>query len=493
MNVWSAEKFARGEINTWPFEHEHILGFRGTSREIFFPKEHSSSMKNLPGGRDKKLASVLRTRYLIPANNNGNTGRSSFQSWKKWYVTKLKDEEGLSDKEAERVWKEFLEAGKQSRDPSYDEKLDTRKAGNFFAPRNVVEEKGYYRPDAEERILLRAYLPAEKVTLVNRLKNRENIRCDSLEMIRREYTKEEFREQCRIATQGKRNERVQYVTADLSLENVKGVEDRSCSESFVSLSDYVMWLKKECVWEMDKFALPVKAHDDVEEEMQFLKDLEYELEKIKYYLKEIDRNAHRVREITEQIQEKYDNDWRRFREPRKSELNATEAFLTSLEKCVTGRDVKGPGYPEVRKHLYELLEKQADYFSSRDSSPWSRGQKSDLESRFKETSLSGVEELFRNIDSHLELAQGIETEIEEIRSEEKQKLNQNSWNEEQYEKERRIEHKIDARLAKEILKLPNLSSLEHEADQKRRKAAEEKQKVSNGGNPPGNNFLGLEI
>lgn len=493
MDVWSAEKFARGEIDTWPFEHEYILAFRGTSREIFFPREHSSSVKDYPGGKDKKLASVLNTRYLIPMNNNGNTGQSSLEAWKEWYMDKIKREEGLTDEEAERVWKEFLEAGKENRDPMFDEKMDTREPGNFFAPRNVVEEKGYYRPEAEESILLKVYLPTELVTVINRLKNRDNIRCDSLELMERHYTKEEFREQCRIATQVRNNEQLQYATADLDLKYIKGIEDKACSESFVSMMDYVRWLKKECVWEMDQFSISVKAHDDVEEEMQFLKELEYGVEKIKYYLKQMDEQAHSVKDITEKIREEYDDDWRRFREPRKAELSNTAQFLRTTERCLTGQDLKGPGYPEARKELYELLEKQTQYFSSRNDSAWNQGIKQGLETRFKEKNVSNVRELFRSLDNYLDTAQNIEEEIEEIRKEEKQKINREDWNEEQYEKERRLEQKIERRLAKEIIKLPNIKALKQEIDKKRKKAEKEREQVSNGDNPPQNNYLGINV
>lgn len=493
MNVWSAEKFARGEIDTWPFEHEYILAFRGTSREIFFPREHSSSMKNLPGGKDKKLASVLNTRYLIPANNNGNTGENSLQAWKSWYINNIKQEEGLTDEEAERVWEEFLEAGKENRDPMYDEKMDTREAGNFFAPRNVVEQQGYYRPEAEESILLKVYLPTELVTVINRLKNRDNIRCDSLELMRRNYSKEQFREECRIATQVRNNEQLQYATADLNLKYVKGIEDKACSSSFVSLSEYIQWLKKECVWEMDQFSLSVKAHDDIEEEMEFLQELEYSIEKLKYYLEEMDKQAHNVKDITEKIKEKYDNDWKKFREPRVAELSNTVQFLAAVEKCLTGKDMKGSGYPESRKALYQMLEKQTSYFTSRDNSKWNQEIKQDLETRFSEKNVSNVRELFGNLDSYLNIVQNIEEEIEEIRKEEKQHLNREDWDEEHYEKERRLEQKIERRLAKEIIKLPNIKGLEEEIDQKRRKASREKEEVSNGDNPPRNNYLGIKV
>lgn len=493
MSVWSAKKFARGEIDTWPFEHDYILAFRGTSREIFFPREHSSSMKDYPGGKDKKLASVLNTRYLIPMNNNGNTGQSSLEAWKEWYINKIKQEEGLTDEEAERVWKEFLEAGKENRDPKYDEKMDTREPGNFFAPRNVVEEQRYYRPQASESILLKVHIPTQLVTVINRLKNQDNIRCDSLELMKRNYTKEEFREQCRIATQVRNNEQLQYATADLNLKYIKGIEDQACAEGFVSLMDYIRWLKKECVWEMDQFSISVKAHDDVKEEMQFLKELEYGLEKVKYYLKKMDKQAHNVKDLTEKIKQKYDDDWRRFREPRKAELTDTVQFLTTAEKSITGKDMKGPGYSEVRKQLYELLEKQTKYFSSRNNSEWSKGYKEDLETRFSEKNTSNVRELFRNLDSYLNTTQNIEKEIEEIRKEEKHKINREDWNEEQYEKERRFEQKIERRLAKEIIKLPNIKALSSEIDEKKQKAQREHEQVSKGENPPRNNYLGIEV
>lgn len=493
MSVWSAEKFARGEIDTWPFEHEYILAYRGTSREIFFPREHSSSMKNYPGGKDKKLASVLNTRYLIPMNNNGNTGQNSFEAWKEWYIQEIKEDEGLNDEEAQRVWKEFLEAGKENRDPMYDEKMDTREAGNFFAPRNVVEEQGYYRSQASESILLKVHIPTELVTVINRLKNRDNIRCDSLELMKRNYTKEEFREQCRIATEVRNNEQLQYATADLDLKYIKGIEDKACDQGFVSMMDYVRWLKKECVWEMDQFSISVKAHDDVEEEMQFLKELEYGLEKIKYYLKQMDRQAHKVKDLTEKIKQKYDDDWRRFREPRKAELRNTVQFLRTTEECLTGKDLKGPGYPQARKQLYELLEKQTEYFSSRNSSEWSKGYKQDLETRFSEKNISNVRELFRNLDNYLDTVENIEEEIEEIRKEEKQKINREDWNEQQYEKERRLERKIERRLAKEIFKLPNIKALNTEIDEKRRRSEKEREQVSKGENPPRNNYLGIKV
>ncbi|AOV94725.1 hypothetical protein AQV86_02255 [Nanohaloarchaea archaeon SG9] len=493
MSVWSAEKFAEGEIDTWPFEHDYILAYRGTSREIFFPREHSSSMKNYPGGQDKKLASVLNTRYLIPTNNNGNTGQNSFEAWKEWYMNKIKQEEGLTDEEAHRVWKEFLEAGKENRDPMYDEKMDTREPGNFFAPRNVVEEKGYYRPQASESILLKVHIPTDLVTVVNRLKNRDNIRCDSLELMERNYTKEEFREQCRIATQLRNNEQLQYATADLDLKYVRGVEDKDCSEGLVSIMEYVRWLKKECVWEMDRFSISVKAHDDIEEEMQFLKEMEYRIEKLKYYLKQMDRQAHNVKDLTEKIREEYDDNWRRYRAPRKSELKETVQFLRTAEKSLTGQDMKGPGYPEVRKQLYELLEQQTKYFSSRDNSKWSKGYKQDLETRFNEKNISNIRELFRNLDTYLDTAQIIEEEIEEIRKEEKQKIKREEWEEDQYEKERRLEQKIERRLAKEATKLPNIKALKQEIDEKRRKAEKEQKQVSKGENPPKNNYLGLKV
>jgi hypothetical protein len=493
MSVWSAKKFAGGEIDTWPFEHDYVLAFRGTSREIFFPREHSSSLKNLPGGKNKKLASVLNTRYLIPMNNNGNTGQSSLEAWKEWYIQEIKEQESLNDEEAERVWNEFLEAGKENRDPKYEEKMDTREAGNFFAPRNVVEQQGYYRSEASESILLKVHIPTELVTVINRLKNRDNIRCDSLDLMKRNYKKEEFREQCRIATQVRNNEQLQYATADLNLKYIKGIEDQACADGFVTVMDYVRWLKKECIWEMDQFSISVKAHDDVEEEMQFLKELEYGLEKLKYYLKQMDKQAHNLKELTENIKQKYDDEWRRFREPRKAELSNTVQFLTTTEKCLTGEELKGPGYPKARKHLYEILEKQTEYFSSRDNSERNKGYKQDLETRFKEKNVSSIRELFRNLDSYLDTVQNIEEEIEEIRKEEKQKINREDWNEEQYEKERRLEQKIERRLAKEIIKLPNIKSLSKEIDEKRRKAQKEREQVSEGENPPRNNYLGIEV
>lgn len=493
MPPWSARKFANGEIDTWPFEHEYIEAYRGTSREIFFPKEHSSSMKNLPGGRDKKLASVLNTRYLIPMNNNGNTGETSFQSWKKWYISKLKDEEGLNQESAERVWKEFLKSGKENRDPKYDEKLDTREPGNFFAPRNVVEQKGYYRPESTESILLKVYIPTQLVTVINRLKNQDNIRCDNLELMKRHYTKEEFREQCRIATQVQNNEQLQYATADLNLKHVKAIEDKECSSKPVSVSEYVKWLKKKCVWEMDQFSISVKAHNSIEEELNFLKEFEYSLEKVKYYLKQIDAEAHNVKETTDKIKSKYGDKWTKYRESRTSELSSTTSFLETLDNCLTGNELKGPGYPQTRKQLYQQLEKQTEYFSSRNNSEWSKGVKNDLETHFAEQNVANTQELFRNIDSYLKTVQRIEEEIENIRTEEKKRGNQDNWSEEEYKKERRIEHKIESRLAKEIEQLPNLKNLEEEIKKKRKKAEKEYQKLNNGENPSRTNYLGIKV
>jgi len=492
MDAWSARKFAQGAINTWPFEHEYILAYRGTSREIFFPKEHSTSQKRYSGGRDIKLASVLKTRYLIPENSNGNSREDPFESWKKWYIQEAK-EEGLDKDEAENAWREFLKADREKRNTRYDEQLDARQAGNFFAPRIVVEENSYYRPDKTEDILLKVMLPTNKVTVINRLPSSDNIRSESLSDIRDLYTKQQFREECRAATQqrnNKTNERIQYATGEIGLENLEGVEDRECAEQFVSLGNYIRWLRKECVWEMEKFSFTAQAESSIKSQIEFLDELEHLLRKADYYLEILDEERRRFIEIINEHGQRPPE----YKARRREELKAAKNFFSTAIRCMEedAEGIKGPGYTQVRKNIYRLLEKQTNYFSSRDRSAWNRNTDQSLEARFNLDNVSGSEDLFKRIPEFRSTIESLEEEIEEIRQEEESRAKHKEWDRKELEDERDFELKVDRRLADGIFEMPNLVGISDHIEENYRDLDKELSELKKGV-PERSVYLGREM
>lgn len=476
--AWHPSLFREGKIDTLPFEHEYVIAYRGTAREIFFDFDTSSGMRGESGG-GFSYRSVLKQGYLNPENTYWS--ESEYQSkpyskWRKEWMEKVVAE-GISEGEAENIWEKYMDLMSQISDPenavkefeSYlssrglagersklipEERMNIKKPGVFFGDWEVAK---YYSRSERNGVILETRMPKSNLSVIVRPPDRDNPSSVNRDMefrnereLERKIGKDEFRRLCGRSVREPSNEIVQYVwRSELSLEHVSGVYDPAVSENEVilALSDYVRDLKRQEVLKMKDISFMAEEEAEIDEEINVLRNSENRLRLLLHYLKGIEEGYRQVAETISAVKSEEGDAWlkamRSDRNSFRTEISRIRRGLLQIEKNLAGDvDPDAEGYSSVLAELVRFLEEEtgAD-IRNRECAKIDELGDIDLGDLIEDTR--------RNVEK-----------IEDLLKRERKESHELSFDSEDVSREQAFLNRIDRFVVQSVSELPDLSALE---------------------------------
>jgi uncharacterized protein YifE (UPF0438 family) len=472
LEVWRYSEFRNGEYDTLPFEANYIELFRKTRREIFFDKKWEPLHRMTDRGTEHD--NVLRLGHLI-ALDSLSENHNKEANMKDRFFLRLPDvdEDILTEQEKEEAWKRYKD--RISSDKVAKEPKGKFSHGVHFWLREQKITESTYGGD----IKIKATIPTDGNLWLTRGDGKagDYHTVHNIEEMRQFYSKDDLI-----------NHTFQAVYTDnVPLKYINGIRDTSIHKSYswTSLDNYLDQLRKYYIFEMEDVISEIKIHDDIEHHMAFLNEISNQLRKLDYYIRSIENLLTKIKERAVKRSSENHVQGGTIISSKKlyiQFLKNLEEGITNIINILTGKDVKGPGYIDLRQSMASNFDKEFSFEKKRYQTRIKDLSKFDISNNSEELKrLKSLPEYIKPISNQIE--QLIEN-IREIAEKEKERMN----NEDNFTKEEEFNIKVDKQLRDKILKVPQANALKNDLENKLEEIERRKSKP---GKPPYNeDYLG---